>query len=535
MKTDDQQPAPSQGALALPAVLRPVPPPAPPDAGSPIATSIPLEVAKQLLWLPHAALTMGINVVAGRGSGKSRLMGRVIAWQALLRGEGLVIFDPIGGTINNLLDKILQLPENLQEEIWPRVVYVDLAGGERVVPLPLYYRLGGESYYEIAARFSSLAEKLDGKLAEAPILGLSALNTIASNCGMVLSALGLQITEASDLLARPEHWVSRLRQASDIDPLVAEAARFFLHQYPHSGSQRERMTTTFLAKVEPLGLDPVARAMFGAGTPGINWPDVVSKGQIVLFDQRREKDQRLGRFKLMAAFCYLLEFIKHRGRTRSGPLNVIIDELAYLAQARGGDDISPFDREFNDLCNTWMRQGKIHLTCAYQEAYQLSRYTRDTTMSLGTQVMGVTADMETALSLARQYFPVDPWRVKALREGSRGTMEPVYLNADEQHYLAAEYFKGMRLFEFLVRPAAGEGDIRQHVYPITIKNFDQGQWPDDARIEATLARLRQTTGVPVAQILAQIEERRPQMPPKRARRPVKMEEDDDTFGDPIPR
>jgi hypothetical protein len=101
---------------------------------------------------------MGINVVAGRGSGKSRLMGRVIAWQAVLRGEGLVIFDPVGGTIDNLLDKILRLPQGLQEQVWPRVVYVDLAGGEWVVPLPLFYRLGGESYHEIAARLHAPAD-----------------------------------------------------------------------------------------------------------------------------------------------------------------------------------------------------------------------------------------------------------------------------------------------------------------------------------------------------------------------------------------
>ena len=36
--------------------------------------------------------------------------------------------------------------------------------------------------------------------------------------------------------------------------------------------------------------------------------------------------------------------------------------------------------------------------------------------------------------------------------------EPIYMNVEEQHYLAAEYFKSMRLFQFLVRPAAGEGN-----------------------------------------------------------------------------
>lgn len=523
----------------LPAVLRPAILPVDVQGSAPIATTAPLAVAQKLLWLPRAAQVMGCNLVAGKGSGKSTLMGRVIAWQALLRGEGLVIFDPVGGTIDNLLDKILRLPADLQEQVWPRVVFVDLAGGERVVPLPLYYRLGNESYHEIAARFTALAEKLDSNLAQAPVLGLSALKSVAIPCGMVLSALGLQITEASDLLAWPERWGPRLRQASEVDPLVAEAARFFLNQYTNwSSGQRERMIGTFLAKLEPLDLDPVARAMFGADAPGISWPDVVSKGQIVLFDLRRERDPHLARFKLMAAFSYLLDFIKYRGRTRTGPINVIIDELAYLAQTRSGDDISPFDREFNDLCNTWMRQGMIYLTCAYQEAFQLSDYTRDTTMSLGTQILGVAADMNVALDLAREYFPIDPWRVKAWREGGRGPiveLEPIYMSVEEQHYLSAQYFKGMRLFEFLVRPAAGEGDIRTHVYPITIKNFDRGQWVDEDRVAEARDWLRRTTGVSVAQSLAQIEARRRQMPTRGSPGPVTMDKDDDIIADPIPR
>lgn len=534
---DARSVAPTPGALALPTVLRPAPPPALPQGGSPIATLLPREIARQLLWLPYSALPMGQNIVAGRGSGKSRLMGRVIAWQALLRGEGLVIIDPVGGTISNLLDKILRLPDALQEHVWPRVLYMDLAGGDRVVPLPFYYRLGGESYHEIAARFTGLVEKVDTRLGQAPVLGLSALKEIASRAGMVLAALGLQMTEVSDLLAYPERWEARLRRASEVDPLVARAARFFLDQYARwSPAQRDRMTATFLAKLEPLDLDPVARAMFGAATPGISWADVVSKGQIVLIDASRERDPMLARFKLMAVFCHVVDFIKHRGRTRTGPLNLIIDELAYLAQVRGDGEISAFDREFNDLCNTWMRQGKVHLTCAYQEPYQVSEYTKQTTMSLGTQILGVTTDHRAAIDLAERHFPIDQTRVKAWRANVHfGLPEPIYMTVEEQLHVSAHIFKSLRLFEFLVRPARGEGDLGERLYPITIKNIDRGQWPDDERVAEARARLRQHTGVPVAEILAEVEARRQKVPTKRSTRPVKIEDDDDIIADPLPR
>jgi hypothetical protein len=50
---------------------------------------------------------MGIYLPAGRGTGKSRLLGRKIAIQDFLAGFPQVIFDPVGATIDNFLDKVL--------------------------------------------------------------------------------------------------------------------------------------------------------------------------------------------------------------------------------------------------------------------------------------------------------------------------------------------------------------------------------------------------------------------------------------------
>ena len=35
---------------------------------------------KKLVWISDDARSMGIHVMAGKGSGKSRLMGRLIGW-----------------------------------------------------------------------------------------------------------------------------------------------------------------------------------------------------------------------------------------------------------------------------------------------------------------------------------------------------------------------------------------------------------------------------------------------------------------------
>lgn len=526
-----------------PAVLR-TPPPAPLAVKRPAAqlnTTLPRDVAQQFMFLPNEALSGGINVCAGRGSGKSRLMGRIISWQALLRDESVVIFDPVGGTIDNLLDKIIRAPELLRDYLLDRVVYIDMSSAENVVPLPLFYRLGTESAFTVAGRFPGLVAMLDTHLEKAPMLGLNALTFIAVRAGMVLSNLWLQITETSALLANPESWARRLREAAAIDPDVRGAAEFFLTEYADwSHEQRALETKALTAKIDMFDLDPATRAMFGASVPGIIWPDVVENKKCVLFDLRG-LTPHLVRFKLMAALSYLLEYVKHRGKTRSNPINVIIDELAYLSQTAGVDEISAFDREFNDLCNTWMRQGRIHLTCAYQEPYQLSDYTLKTTMSLGTQIMGVVADMDAALSLAKQYFPVDPWRVKIMRARQSGPaieLEPEFMSTEEQHYLGAEYFKSMRLFEFLVRPSRCEGDVGAGVRPVSIRNIDRGIWPDEVRIQSLRRWLGARSGLPVRDVLNDINHRT-SYPWNGDVRPDRIREsgtdyDDDNYYDPLP-
>ena len=97
---------------------------------------------------------MGIYLVASKGSGKSRAMGRWLAKQDLLRGIPQVILDPVGGTIDNLLDAVSRLPVEQQRAIWPRIVYVDMGATDAVVPFPLYYRLGErDTLYQISQRY----------------------------------------------------------------------------------------------------------------------------------------------------------------------------------------------------------------------------------------------------------------------------------------------------------------------------------------------------------------------------------------------
>src|SRR5688500_20278280 len=104
---------------------------------------------KKTQTLPHSARAMGIYILGARGSGKSRLSGRVIAWQDYRAEIPLVIIDPLGGTIDNFLDKLSRFLQYVHPAkhswYWSRVRYVDMSGktGD-ITPWPLYYKTGSQ-------------------------------------------------------------------------------------------------------------------------------------------------------------------------------------------------------------------------------------------------------------------------------------------------------------------------------------------------------------------------------------------------------
>src|ERR687893_1679426 len=82
--------------------------------------------------LPLSARAMGIYILGSRGSGKSRLSARIIAWQDYRAEIPLVIIDPLGGTIDNFLDKLWRFLQYVHpskhSHYWSRIRYVDMSG-----------------------------------------------------------------------------------------------------------------------------------------------------------------------------------------------------------------------------------------------------------------------------------------------------------------------------------------------------------------------------------------------------------------------
>lgn len=487
--------------------------------------SVPRHLKNTFLWLPDSARSMGIHIMAGKGSGKSRLMGRVLCWLDFVRGVPLVILDPNGPLIDNFLDKVARLPAAYQKQLWKRVIYVDMSGttGGRdaqghVVPFPLYYRLGSESLYEISQRYLDVVRKTDPWLVTASVEGWNALWRIGTHSGMLLTALGCQITEADHLLHNSAAWSNRFTQAIGDYPEVAPAVDFFTNQYMQWDEKtRERRIDAFINKTAIFSLDPTMRAKFGASTPGINWDKVVEGGYAVLLDFRHEYDLERRRFKMLWTYNYFMEFIKHRGAGhRHKPVSLVIDELASLLNAQSLS-VNLFSQDLDELINVIARNYRIWLTIAHQEMFQLDEKTQKTLMTMGTQIFGSTSDMDAALSLARQFFRIDPLKVKRYEPVYSSYMgmtsvideRPVEYSIEEQEYLRSYQVKDQPAFHFLVRAAHREGDVTGGIRPITIKNFDKNIWVDEELVAQARTLLSRRQGVVVEQVISEVQARLP--------------------------
>jgi hypothetical protein len=349
------------------------------------------------------------------GTGKSTLFGRVIAFLDFVMERPQVIIDPTGGTIDHFLDKVgntlRDLPKHKRSAVWERIQYVDMGSTEYICPFPLYYRLGTEqSLLEISERYLDLILKSNPWLLTAQVLGWPPLHDVGAHTGMVLAALGLQITSAQDLLRHPEEWEGRFSEAVQRHPEAAPAVSYFRDEYiPMRPTDRRRLTNPFFEKIFTFNLDPQLKAMFGSQTPGINWDEVSAKNQTVLLDFRNVRGENR-RFKLLWVFAYLYEWIKARGR-REQPFGLIIDEFVALTQkVLAGEN--PLAVELDEFIQQYIRSSRIWLTIGLQSPHQLDEHLQQTVLSLGTYTFGQAATMEGARLLADALFLRDPYWVK---------------------------------------------------------------------------------------------------------------------------
>lgn len=445
---------------------------------------LPPDVLQGRLTVADSDLDRGLFVRAGSGSGKSVFLGRIVCFQYFLRGIPQVIIDPMGALAENLFLQVALLPIEVRERLWPRLIYVDMSGrGDRVVPFPLLFRMPGESLTDVADRFLEALRKIDPHLQGASIQGWNALVRIGRPVLMVLAALDKPVSVAEDLLRRPEFWLDELNEIAAREPELQPAVAYLRDEYASlRQGERETLARSLLVKIAPFALDPVLRDMFCSTWPGVDLARVAEERQTVVIDLRDETNVERRRFKTRWIYEWFLAYVKQRAPGHPTPFGFTIDELTELTnQVSLGQDL--FARDIDALVNFHGRNRNLFLAFATQEMFALSPETQKTLLTMGTQVHGLTADMESAKQLAEQFFALDPYRVKRIENvwGSGGLGGSVvveereaFMPVDEQVLLAAQELLALRPFEFLVKKRHG-----RRLTKISARAFVDGWWPSD--------------------------------------------------------
>jgi len=499
--------------------------PSPPKAFLPAIPAVKPAISRRTLrrqvWLPLEALLNLLHVMGLRGTGKSRFLGRILAWILFLLGIPQYVFDSTGATIDNFLDKFLRLPRELQEQLSQRITYVDLSGREGyVMSFPMYYpAYPDESLFDLAQRYPEVEGRIDPDLLHAPLRGQNALVPLATYTGMLLYPLGCPVTEAPDLIRNPERWEGRLERALSLSPEVKPAVDFFRHFIELKPYERADQSLTFLRKLLPFEADPIMRAMFGATEPSFTWEWAEKTGQTVLFDDRHEISPARGRFKRQWVFQSLKNHLKLRGIAgREQRVVVVIDELMQLlgssaaeqaAMAEDIEEVVNFSRNFGSpVCIAHQNMGQIR-----------DERIRNALMSMGNQLIGAQSDPHSAQYLAEYFYRYNPYLVKDYERvwmTDRLSLfpyvidyRPVYFTPEEQVLLNSHRFLDLGRFEFIARVTRQEGDLRGEVHRVSIARVDPNQYPYPEWCAQARERLMQRDGRGVADVLAEIEARRP--------------------------
>jgi hypothetical protein len=475
----------------------------------------------------------GIHIVAGRGSGKSRYLGRYLAFHDYLSEVPTVILDT-GITIDNFLHQhILYLRWLKQSDpayynvhaarLTRRIRYVNMAGeGGFVVPFPLYYRFGNEDAFTVSQRFVEVIKRLDPELTSAAVQGYNPLWTMATHAGKILTTLGFQVTEMMNLLRYPEQWKHRFQQALSLDPEMADSVAFFTEEYP---KWQTAWKASLFRKLTLFTADKNMRALFGASKPGIDWNEVVEKRQIVLLDFRDIFDkysEEISQFLSLWTFTYLRDFIRFQGSGRQGAISVIIDELATMTNKDASSGMNLFAKDLGEFVNRLMRAYNVWGTFAHQQMEaQFSDTIQKLLIGMGTHMFGRIGTMDDALGLAKNFFPVDPLKVKRLvgrtqpwlfgnKESGYRTYsfhgiqqlttytEPVEFTIPEQHYENAYLIQRTPPFYFFTRlegqseiQSIDFSDLEQGIYPSenVARNLKLGQMEEGQSVNSVLGEI----------------------------------------------
>jgi hypothetical protein len=382
----------------------------------PLRRLLPLFATLSTLPLSDSSRVLGTLILGAPGSGKT-LLESLCLLVDLLRGLPGVVLDPLGTLSEAFLFRLLcvlsELPPGDDERLWQRIRYIPLGDEHVVTPFPIYSKWQGESLWDAGQRLITVLERANPQLVAQSPLTWPAARQLAVHAGMLLTAMGYQLTNMQDLLFNTPEWEQSgtFEEALNRNPHAAEAVSYFRNYYlALPRTEQRRLAGTFLDQIFPLIANPTLQAVFsGSSTPGIVWEEVEAHPQLVIFSFKGITNPATRSFAMQWIIENLYSHLKERGR-RKTPFVVTIDEFANLA-AVGTTDNKPLADLFDEFLAQYAQNNLIFVTDACQSVDQLDERLRQTVFRLGTLVSGRAGSFREARIVADHLMPKDIHRV----------------------------------------------------------------------------------------------------------------------------
>jgi hypothetical protein len=512
------------------------------------------------LWrLDFEPLNSHLWEVGASGVGKTAVTTDAILFPLFYQGRPCIVMDPVGTLSRRLVWRIGHYPRYLQPYLFNRLVYAARGAPDFVMRTPLYApKDEHESHYTTANRLIQVIARVDPFLVTASVEGMNAAKTAGTYAGQLAAALKLQVTEVADMLIHPGKWLPRLAQATQADPLLQPAFAYFQQLDDANPAVAARKTGTFLTHVLQFLADPIMRAPYAASGPGLNLDAHVQRGDMILYDYSYISDRDSKLFALLWDFLDTAEWAKRRGIAgREQPCLWCIDEISALTNLHALEH-SILGEDINELAAQFARNIGLQLCFISQGIQQLPPAIVTALSQFGTKLVGNLPLLDDALSMAKLLYAYDPYRVKKRNSvwmkmtdpsappevshtvsASAGWSADVRgssisettgrsthtrpgqnprvidetteeFSLDEQYQLAAQAIQQLPRFHFLIKAASGEGDLTGALRHVSFARLVNGHYPAAALLEAPLADLRRKWGVPVGQLLREIEQRKQQ-------------------------
>lgn len=509
-------------------------------AGLPVSPGIPDAARGIFAPFLDIARNVGVGVSGTRGVGKTGVLRTFALLDFFHHRVPTVVIDPVGKLSQGLLTQFACYEPEAQRAFSPRLRYVDWSHPDLVLPTPAYERsgFGSEAFFDVAQRLPDVFIKMDPPLTSAGKQGANPLWQLATRGGELLQAMGCQATELEHVVRYPRAWEERIGRAAREHPEVRPAAEYVLSDYARlRPSDRDAVNGTLLTKLTLLSAPPM-RARFGAHEPGIPKRQLVAEQLLVIHDLSAPQPWQVRQFKMLWLLLDLFDFAKRGGSSREQPLSIIIDEAAALLSP-GPNQSALLAGDLSEFVNQWSRNTNTWLTLAYQEPYQLYSPSREAIMSLGTHFYGRMTDPPSARAVAERNYDFDPEDVHQTHAVYGGRAEVIDYRDEifswpEQLEKHRSVLRRLPAHAFLLAAVRDEGAPPEEPRLVDLSRFNRGIHPQDGLWREGARRLLERHGVPVADLVAEIDGR---LPPAEGGVPARREAEpapEDALPDALP-